>query len=134
MNEFFDYIMDAVDSCYQDLKKHRNTEIQNPLDLLCGTQEVVNGQNEKKDTYSFQNSFITLTSFVCPVTDIALETYPCDVVYHLTIIVRKYLRGQMLLIHISSITAKIVFSLLSSVIPRSSLLVAFICKTRVYSN
>ena len=86
MNEFFDYIMDAVDSCYQELKKNRTIEIQNPLDLLCGTQEVVGGNSErqkKKDTCSFQNSFITLTSFLCPVTDIALETYPCDVVYHL---------------------------------------------------
>lgn len=85
MNEFFDYVMDAIDSCYQELKKNQNTDIQNPLDLLCGTQEVVDGsdeKHEKKNTCSFQNSFITLTSFLCPVTDIALETYPCDVVYH----------------------------------------------------
>ena len=48
MNEFFDYIMDAVDSCYQELKKNHIIEIQNPLDLLCGTPEIVAGNNVQK--------------------------------------------------------------------------------------
>lgn len=86
MGEFFDYLMNSVESCYQKLPKTQPNAPTNPLSVWQGKTTVdtvckycaICVAREEKDC-SLQGCFLSLTSLVYPVTGIWFEQFSYDV-------------------------------------------------------
>lgn len=109
MNEYFDYLLNTVDNCYNQMKKTEGEEavknVINPVTFIQGKQqECVSCQcgkhketSKEKET-EFQNSYITLTSAIGPVTNISFELCDYTVFYLVVLLCRLFLRNLSLLI------------------------------------
>lgn len=92
MNEFFDFLLNSIDNCYNQMKKQLSEEemqqIENPFQLIQGKQKEmiccqcgessIPMKEEKKET-EFQNSYISLTSLNVPITSISFAVFDYDV-------------------------------------------------------
>lgn len=88
MSEYTDYLLSAIDNCYETMKKAEGEcTIPNPFLLFEGKQQerisCFCGQLCEKTSSKplpVQTSYITLTSPLYPVTNIQFESYDYNVV------------------------------------------------------
>lgn len=93
MSEFTDYLLSAIDSCYETMKKaNGDSTIRNPFLLFEGKQKervscFCGELCEKSDSspIPIQTSYITLTSPLYPVTGIQFESYEYNVLMEIGI-------------------------------------------------
>ena len=93
MSEFTDYLLSAVDSCYEAMKKSVGIcTIRNPFLLFEGKQQerisCFCGELCDKTSSSplpIQTSYITLTSPLYPVTNIQFESYDYNVIMRMNL-------------------------------------------------
>lgn len=93
MSEFTDYLLSAIDSCYETMKKSNgDSTIRNPFLLFEGKQKervscFCGKLCEKSDSspIPIQTSYITLTSPLYPVTGIQFESYEYNVLMEIGI-------------------------------------------------
>lgn len=86
MSEYYDYLMNAVDLCYQKLLKTSPVRPPNPLSIWQGKMTIETQchqcgtiwSREEKDC-SLQSCYISLTSPIYPITGISFELYSYDV-------------------------------------------------------
>ena len=86
MGEYYDYLMNAVDSCYQRLMKTLPTCPPNPLSAWQGKIAIDAHCDQCKNTWpmeekdcSLQGCYISLASPIYPITSISFELYSYDV-------------------------------------------------------